>query len=172
MSWVNPCSFIEWIDSNLRVWIISIKGHGLTHDIIDRPHCRFKLLSTFVTHTLTRTVTNWGFDHFSLSQFENTATQETLKSTIEGSSGCSKLSTSFTIVLREMWLESVLSFVRPSVCQIWHPEMCSILWRGNFKSTSSRVDQYLEVGKNWLWKLKSYQLFRYNFSICSRQIIF
>ena len=48
MSWVDPYSFIEsihtlnkkiWIDSNLTVWIDSIKGYQLTQDVIDGPHC-------------------------------------------------------------------------------------------------------------------------------------
>ena len=30
-----------WIDSNLRVWIDSIKGCGSTQDVIDGPHCSF-----------------------------------------------------------------------------------------------------------------------------------
>ena len=32
-----------WIDSNLRVWINSIKGYGSTQDVIDGPHCMYEL---------------------------------------------------------------------------------------------------------------------------------
>ena len=55
MSWVDPYSFIEsihtlnkkiWIDSNLTVWLDSIKGYQLTQDVIDGPHCTIVLLQS------------------------------------------------------------------------------------------------------------------------------
>ena len=52
MSWVDPHPSSQkgvdrlkrvWINSNLRVWIDSIKECGLTQDVIDGPHCSFSL---------------------------------------------------------------------------------------------------------------------------------
>ena len=37
-----------WIDSNLRVWINSIKGYGSTQDVIDGPHCTFNTKICFI----------------------------------------------------------------------------------------------------------------------------
>ena len=36
-----------WIDSNLRVWIDSIKGCGSTQDVIDGPHCTYTSILLF-----------------------------------------------------------------------------------------------------------------------------
>ena len=57
-SWVDPHPPSQkgmdqlkrvWIDSNLRVWIDSIKGCGLTQDVIDGPHCTFLPVHSYVS---------------------------------------------------------------------------------------------------------------------------